>query len=91
LRTDIYEWDSAKGCLIMPGMAVRLTRGGMQLEVVFCFECDILVTYLNGREMGSEDFDRAHRALAAVAKQLFPKRRGNPEAQVSGRCPFTSR
>ena len=72
LRRDIYEWNSAKGCKIMPGVAVRFTRGGMQLDVVFCFECDILVTYFNGREIGSEDFDRAHRALAAVAKELLP-------------------
>ncbi len=72
LSEDIYEWDSAKGCKIMPGLAARFVRGDRRLEVVFCFECDILAVYLDGQAVGSEDFDRAHRRLAALAREWFP-------------------
>lgn len=72
LRKDIYEWNSAKACEIMPGVAVRFIRGQVQLDVIFCFECDILAIYLNGQEVGSEDFDRAHQELAVVVRELFP-------------------
>lgn len=72
LRKDIYEWSSAKGCEIIPGVAVRFSRSGTELDVVFCFECDILVVYLNGRAVGSEDFDRAHQDLAAIVRALYP-------------------
>lgn len=72
LQEDIYEWDIAKACDLRPGVAVRFTRGSDDVLVFFCFECDILLTYFNGRRVGSEDFDSAHSALASLAKKIFP-------------------
>lgn len=72
LRRDIYEWDVAKGCEPIPGVAVRFVRGTDEVLVFFCFECDILLTYFNGQRVGGEDFDRAHRVLANLARRIFP-------------------
>ena len=72
LKKDIYEWNMAKGCEPIPGVAIEYTKGGDKLLIFFCFECDILLTYLNGKRVGGEDFDRIHRALANEVKKIFP-------------------
>ena len=72
LQRDIYEWNMAKGCEPTPGVAVRYSRGENQLLIFLCFECDILLVYFNGKSVGGEDFDRAHKALADLARKIFP-------------------
>ena len=72
LKKDIYEWNMAKGCEPIPGVAIEYTKGDDKLLIFFCFECDILLTYLNGKRVGGEDFDRIHRALANEVKKIFP-------------------
>ena len=72
LKKDIYEWNMAKGCEPIPGVAIEYTKGGDKLLIFFCFECDILLTYLNGKRVDGEDFDRIHRALANEVKKIFP-------------------
>jgi len=72
LQRDIYEWNMAKGCEPIPGVAIEYTKGADKLLIFFCFECDILLTYLNGNRVGGEDFDRIHRALANEVKKIFP-------------------
>jgi hypothetical protein len=46
------------------------------LDVVFCFHCDILLTYLDGKAVGAASFDNAHDELAKLMKELFPKDKG---------------
>ncbi len=72
LQRDIYEWNMAKGCEPIPGVAIEYTQGTNKLLIFFCFECDILLTYLNGNRVSGEDFDRIHRALANEVKKIFP-------------------
>mgnify|MGYP004137711973 FL=1 len=72
LQKDIYEWNMAKGCEPIPGVAVEYTKGANKVLIFFCFECDILLTYLNGNRVSGEDFDRAHGSLAALVKKIFP-------------------
>ena len=72
LKKDIYEWNMAKGCEPIPGVAIEYTKGGDKLLVFTCFECDSLITYLNVKRVGGEDFERIHRALAIEVKKIFP-------------------
>ena len=72
LQKDIYEWNMAKGCEPIPGVAVEYTKGANKVLIFFCFECDILLTYLNGNRVSGEDFDRAHSSLAVLIKKIFP-------------------
>jgi len=72
LKKDIYEWNMAMGCEPIPGVAIEYTKGADKLLIFFCFECDILLTYLNGKRVGGEDFDRIHRALANEVKKILP-------------------
>ena len=72
VKKDIYEWNMAKGCEPIPGVAIEYTKGTDKLLIFFCFECDILLTYLNSKRVGGEDFDRIHRALANEVKKIFP-------------------
>jgi hypothetical protein len=43
------------------------------VDVVFCFQCDILSVYQNGVAVASEDFDPIRPALVPLMKKLFPK------------------
>ena len=72
LKKDIYKWNMAKGCEPIPGVAVEYTKGANKVLIFFCFECDILLTYLNGNRVSGEDFDRAHSSLAVLIKKIFP-------------------
>jgi hypothetical protein len=72
-----YEFDRPKGCLIRPGVAFRLWKGKESVEVVLCFECDILVVIArdeDGKEAhrASKDFDPGRPALMKLAKDAFP-------------------
>ena len=42
------------------------------MDVLFCFECDILAVYYNGAMADGEDFDNARGTFLSVFKKLFP-------------------
>jgi hypothetical protein len=69
---DTYLWDIAKACEFLPGVAFRFERDELQVDVLICFSCDELEVYLDGKEVGHEDFDPRRPDLVAVAKRLFP-------------------
>jgi uncharacterized protein YegJ (DUF2314 family) len=70
---DIYEFDSAKACLPIPGVKIEFAHDKHTVSVLFCFECNILLVYLDGAMVGSEDFDRGRPRIVRVLKQLFPE------------------
>jgi hypothetical protein len=67
-----YGWDFAKGCKFDPGIAIRFTGEATTIEVIFCFHCQELQVYREGKKVGGEDFDAASRPLTAIMKRLFP-------------------
>mgnify|MGYP006969408098 CR=1 FL=1 len=73
LDPKTYGWDFAKGCEPDFGVRIRFTKGKETVDVFFCFGCDILAVYFNGKRTGDEDFDDARPAFVAAAKALFPK------------------
>lgn len=72
LDASSYEWDSVKGCIPNPGIRIQFQSGSEVVDVLFCFECDILAVYYNGVMVGGEDFDNARGTFLSVIKELFP-------------------
>ena len=68
-----YLWEAAKGCGA-PRYGVRITfhRADSQVDILFCFECDILMVAHDGAITGGEDFDSIRPILVRCVKTLFP-------------------
>lgn len=68
-----YDWKSkSKPCEPTPEIAVRFTRNASNLDVMFCFECGILIVYRDGRWVGTKDFEDSHADFVVIMKQAFP-------------------
>lgn len=67
-----YVWESAKACMPEYGVCFTFLRGGNRVDVLVCFECDILLVALNGSTAGGEDFDPVRAVLVRAAKASFP-------------------
>lgn len=72
LDEESYELEMAKGCEPVFGVGVTFTSGEQRVDVLFCFECDILAVYQDGRGVGDEDFDPARTRLVKLVKKFFP-------------------
>lgn len=77
LRSTLQDHESyirktAKKCMPTPGIRLDFIRGGERLSVLLCFECDMLLNYLNEKLVGGEDFDNARPILVRTARSLFP-------------------
>lgn len=46
--------------------------GDASLDILFCFYCDSLVFYLNGKAKGGGLFDPMQPQLVPIMKSLFP-------------------
>jgi hypothetical protein len=57
-----------KACAPAPGVVVTFSNGKDEVDVFFCFECNILVV----QGMRS-DFDPSRAKLLRIMKQIFPK------------------
>ena len=87
LDFNTYKWTVNKMCSPEYGMKARFIRGGAVVEVLFCFECDILEITFAGKSR-TENFDFGHHEFVAIAKKLFPKdskirelKRNNPQQE----------
>ncbi len=67
-----YWWIGGKPCIPQPGIALVFTKGDAELEILVCFECDLLVVPRHNRSERVEDFDYGRPALVRIAKRLFP-------------------
>ena len=54
------------------GLRLRFERGKDSVEILFCYECDILQVTHNGR-IKEENFDFAHNKLVKAVQAVFPK------------------
>ncbi len=69
---DTYLWDVDKACEFLPGVALRLTGGDVNVDILICFSCDELEIYRNENLAGHEDFDPRRSDLLRLVKKLFP-------------------
>jgi hypothetical protein len=67
-----YDWSKAVGCLPSYGVKLSFTRGADRVDVLLCFECDIVLFEHNGEPPGLEEFTPMRPVLVRAVKQLFP-------------------
>ena len=67
-----YGWEFGKGCIPNWGVRLSFYRGADRLDVLLCFECDILAVSWNGKKAQHEDFDPVRAELVRAVKALFP-------------------
>jgi len=77
LDPDTYVWDSAKGCLPNYGVRVRFVGppadpAPRDVDVLFCFSCEMLLIHFDGAWTGGEDFDHSNDRLVGLVKHWFP-------------------
>ena len=73
---DTYRWDSAKACKFDPGVAIRFIGKSSTTDVLFCFHCEELQVWRDGKRVGGEDFDADRKRIAAIMKRIFPDDEG---------------
>ena len=75
---DSYLFGTGKGCLMRPGVAIRLTGADKTVvNIILCYECQVLgvtVRDAAGKELHESGgvFDPAEAALVKLAKDAFP-------------------
>ena len=67
-----YWWDLAKLCVPTYGVRLTFEADGGALDILLCFECNILAIFSDGTEIGGEDFDYMRPVLVQAVKQIFP-------------------
>ncbi len=72
LDFDTYQWGVMKACAPQYGLRLRFVRAADSVEILFCYECDILQVTHNGRTK-EENFDFAHNKLVKAVQNAFPK------------------
>ncbi len=72
LDESTYGWDYAKGCIPDYGVRIQFQHKTDNVDILLCFECDILLVYHNGKVVGGEDFDDGRAQFVAIVKTLFP-------------------
>ncbi len=72
LSPDSY-WDGFKPCVPEYGVRLAFFRGTERVDVLFCFECDMLLVFHNDRVSGGEDFDQARPVFVKAVKEVFPQ------------------
>jgi hypothetical protein len=68
---DSYGWNYAKPCIPQYGVRLVFDRGGDRVDVLLCFECDILAVAYNGTFTGGEDFDPVRPVFVRAVKAVF--------------------
>jgi hypothetical protein len=71
-----YVRSAPKGCLPRYGLRLEFAGDQTTVDVVFCFECSLLLAYRDGAYAGTGDFDPARRELARAALEAFPEEEG---------------
>jgi hypothetical protein len=66
-----YLWNMETGCKPVYGVRLDFIRGDDQVSLFLCFECDMLMTYLNGKFVAVKDFN-ARSTAGPIVRSLFP-------------------
>jgi len=65
------NWDEGKGCKPHPGVMIRL-KGTETIDLMFCFECDMLLTFRGREPIWGANFDYSHNRLLSYFIAIFP-------------------
>lgn len=67
-----YGWEYGKGCIPVWGVRLSFYRHNDRIDILLCFDCDILRVSLNGKPIEHEDFDPIRPQLVRAMKAIFP-------------------
>lgn len=67
-----YEWEHAKACIVTPGVRLSFQSASDQVDILFCFQCDILFVYRDGEYVSGGSFDFGRPQLVELLKDHFP-------------------
>jgi hypothetical protein len=69
-----YTWDWRKRCLPVPGVAVRFWKGDEGVEILFCFQCDLVILSPIGKQELDKwkIFERGRKPALKLMKEIFP-------------------
>ena len=67
-----YGWDFVKACIPTYGVRLSFEADGGTLDILLCFECDILAIFDDGTAIGGEDFDYMRPVLVQAVQNIFP-------------------
>jgi hypothetical protein len=67
-----YSWIDEKSCAPDYGVRLQFIKGGDNLEIRWCYQCDHLQVTHNGQS-AEKDCDAARVALVQAVKSIFPK------------------
>jgi len=73
ISPESYHWLIGKLCIPEYDVRFSFFRGDQRVDVLFYFECDMLLILRNGQGISGGYFDYSHNFLASIMKQLFPK------------------
>ena len=65
------NWDEGKGCKPHPGVMIRF-KGTETIDLMFCFECDMLLTFRGREPIWGANFDYSHNRLLSYFIAIFP-------------------
>ena len=69
-----YVRDVKKGCLFVPEVRLDFIRDNDRLSVLLCFQCDMIVSYLNGKLIGGRNTEKVRPTLVKIAALDFSER-----------------
>jgi hypothetical protein len=69
---DAYGWNSWPGCIPLWGVRLSFYRGADRIDVLLCFQCNLLSVSLNGTKIGDGNFRPMRPHLVRAIKALFP-------------------
>ncbi len=72
LSPGTYAWEYGKACRPQYGVLLTFSQRDDSVDVLFCFECDMLLFGRNSEAVGGEDFDFGRAVFVAAAKECFP-------------------
>lgn len=73
LSPATYGWEFSKSCVPSYGVRLSFHHGDDRVDVLLCFECDVLLISRNGRTTGGEDFDSGRPIFVQAVKAIFPE------------------
>jgi hypothetical protein len=69
---DAYGWNTWPGCIPDWGVRLSFYRGADRIDVLLCFQCNLLSVSLNGTKIGDGYFGPMRPHLVRAIKEIFP-------------------
>jgi hypothetical protein len=73
VNPESYVWGAAKSCIFTPGEKLSFSIPDHDMELLFCFDCDIQIVYYDKKPVSSGNFDHAREDIVHWFQVSFPE------------------